>query len=248
MTEPVTESLIVHWQPTVRFHQHRLDPLAELESKGLLRKFRVSDDEIGARTDDAELILSEDRARIRARGGLLSSDARQLLQLAFRAAGPSEYLFSLVYQYLIPILDQSYDEARSSALNQLSGGFLGSLGVYDFAFLADGRRSDSDEWHCEFGILSQDEVLPRLRREVGQIGTLGGPTGFIGDEPRDMAVAFFADFLWHITVPTERVLRADVVDELGERIRELRSETDSLVSRFHSHLCEESLSNVGSEG
>lgn len=246
-TKPVSESLIVHWQPTVHYHQHRLDPLAELESLGLLRKFRVDGDEVGARTDEAELVLSQDGARIQARGGLRSTAATELLRLAFRAADPSEYLFFLAYQYLVPIIDQSYDEARIGALNQLSGSFLGSLGVYDFAVLIDGRRSNRDEWHCEFGVLSQEEILPRLRREVGQIRAFGGPHGFFGDEPSDMPVAFFADVLWHINVPTARAPSDDAVDELCHRIQGLADETDVLVSRLHSHICEDSLSQIGAE-
>ncbi len=46
MPSPLTESLVVHWPTTVRYHLHRLDLLAELKADDLLKAFQVTPERI----------------------------------------------------------------------------------------------------------------------------------------------------------------------------------------------------------
>lgn len=243
MAEPITESFVAHWRPTLRYHRHGLDVLDGLESSGLLRQFRVTDDEIGARTDDAELTISPGGATIRSRLPVLSNEVLHLLRLVFAAAAPPNFEYSLLYQYLIPITDKSYDETRRLALARMSHNFFDGLGVVDFAMLLDGSQSGSD-WNCEFGIVSQEEIDSRLRREVGRVRYYGGAPWVSGDVSTDIPVAFFADMVWRVHPQTTPDLEG-LVDGLVPQIQTLRDQSDGIVTSIYTSACDRSLQTSG---
>lgn len=228
MPEPLTESLLVHWHPTLRYHQHRLDILAQLEADGLLREFRVTGDDIGARTAETQLTLTDESLVVFARAGLASDQAAALLRLAFEAVLPSRYHISVFYQYVVPIANTSYSDAKTEALASLSDGILG-LGATDFAFLVDGKRGAS-AWQCEFGIVSQEEMQPRIRREVGRTGRrFGTVPPFFSDIRLDTPVGFFADMRVGTVNDDSAVAPADG-DAIISQIKTLRADSDSVVS------------------
>ena len=205
----------------------------------MLAQFRVADREIGARTSDTEVTLRDSGAEMHSRLGLLTNEAIDILRLVFASVSPPKYEFSLLYQFLVPITDEPYEAARLTALNRLSDGFLGDVGVVDFAMLLDGRQADT-EWHCEFGIVSDEEVEARLRRQVGRMRGQGGAPWTHPDLPTDISVAFFADFVWH---PLERSAQEDGenLDGLTQQIQGLGNSAVEIVSALHARLCEGSV-------
>lgn len=235
MPEPLTQSLLAAWQPTLRYHQRRLDPIEELESREVLRSFRVKTDEIGARTDNAELLLHANGLLIQTGADLLSDNVFDLVRLALAAVEPREIELSVFYQFVLPLELASYDDARKEALARLWAGSFTSLGGYDFALLVDGRRPGVT-WHCEFGIVSEEEIGFRLKRMVGHFVEYHG---FSGDLPEELpSVAFFADSRWHVP---EREFQGDV-DSLAEIVRSVRQEADQIIGDIHARLC------IGKEG
>jgi hypothetical protein len=234
VAEPFSHSFVANWRPTLRYHQHRLDVLADLESKGWLKQFFVADDRIGARTNVTELTLRDSGVDLHSRLGLLSDEVAHILRSVLVAASPQEYEFSLLYQFLVPITAQSYEEARLTALNYLSAGFLGDLGVVDFAMLLDGRRSEMD-WHCEFGIVSEEEIAARVRREVGRMRGKGSPPWDPATALSDTAVAFFADFVWHSAQHSDP--DALGFDALTEQVQTLADAAIEIVTELHGLVC-----------
>ncbi|MCA1703117.1 MAG: hypothetical protein LC808_07535 [Actinobacteria bacterium] len=244
MPSPVTESLVVHWRPTVRYHQHRLDILAELKADGSLKEWHVESDEIGARTDRVQLTLEEQGVSVNPKGSLLDDDVLDLLRLAFRCVAPPRYHFTLTLMYLMPIPDKSNDAARRDALSRLS---LGPLAASDFAMLIEGSVSDA-KWRCEFGVLSEEEVEPRMRRWVGRIRERSSPIPRFVDLPSEVAPAsLFVDFA--CLVPDRSARDEDSVEDVADQIRSLRVEADGIVESIQAQVSEGSLQPVaeGSE-
>lgn len=241
MPSPLTESLVVHWPPSLRYHERRLDLLTDLDSKGELKQFRVRDDEVGARAEDAQLTLHERGITLHARDGLLQDRPTRLLRSAMELIAPPRFHFLLFFQFLVPIPDQSYDEARTTALSHLSGSLLPRLGAEDFGCVVDGTH-DGVKWHCEFGIVSADEVGPRMRREVGTTANFGGPPPFF-QPPKDTPdVAFFADLMWE--APTRPVEDESAATSLLRQIEELRVVTEDMISQVHAYVRQGSLEAV----
>jgi hypothetical protein len=229
---PVTQALVVHWQPTIEYHQHRLDLLAGLRSDDLLEQFRVTPDEVGVRTKAAELTISEHELSLHPRGSEFSDDVIDLLRRAFGSVAPPQYHFRWVSQYLIPIETMSYELARQSALEQMS---LGSAAASDFAMLIEGKGEDGTEWHCEFGIVEEDEIAGRLRRWVGRMSDFGAPKTRSVEIPSELpAVALFVDLLW--LVPNRAGRDRDSADDIAEQIQRLDRATESLVGQFQTKL------------
>ncbi len=239
MTEPVTESLVVHWQPTAHYHLHRLDLLAEAKSEGMLQEFIVTPETVGVRTEASQVRMSEGELFVHPRGPLLQEEVLDLLRRALRCASPPSYHFQLAYQFLVPIAGQSYDDARLAALDRLS---LGAFRASDFALMIEGTELGA-RWGCEFGLLSEEEVEPRLRRWVGGSRERSGAMPTFVDLPADIApVSFFADVGW--LVPDRQTRGDDSTDDIAETIRELRERTEWLVSGLSAQVGEGSLQPV----
>lgn len=239
MPEPVAESLVLHWEPTAHYHLHRLDLLAEAKSEGVLQEFIVTPETVGVRTEAAQVRMNEDELFVHPRGSLLQDEVLDLMCRALRSASPPSYHFKLTYQFLVPIAGQSYDDARLAALERLS---LGTFRASDFAVTIEGTELGA-QWGCEFGLLSEEEVEPRLRRWVGRSRERSGAMPTFVDLPTDIApVSFFADVGWLVS---DRQTRGDYsTDDIAETIRELREWTERLVSGLSAQVCEGSLHPV----
>jgi hypothetical protein len=204
-----------------------------------LDEFSVSPEQVGIRTTDTQLLMNDEGVMVHPRGSLRSDEALRLLRSAFRCASPLKYHFSLTYQFVIPIVGHSYDDARYLALDHMS---FGPLGASDFAMLIDGQVAD-DEWHCEFGIVSEEEVEPRLRRWTGQMGQRSGTLPPFIDIPQEVApVSFFADLVW--LVPNRLGRGDDSVDDVVEKIDSLCGQSKKIVARLHRQVCEGPLQQV----
>jgi hypothetical protein len=241
--EPVTESLVVHWWPTVQYHVRRLDVLTTLRSEGLLRQWHVDEEEVAARTEAVQLTMAEDRVSVYPRGSLVDAETRRVLTLAFNTSSPPSYHYHALFQYLIPISAKGYDEARASALQAMG------LPASDFALVLDGTRHDTP-WHGEVGIVAKNEVEPRMRRWVGGISELEGPLPLFIDLPAETApVSFFADFAWLAPERDTSDTAEETVSDLVTQVQELRGAASRTVAEIYARLCQDSLQSVagGSE-
>lgn len=239
MPSPLTESLLVHWRPTVHFHLHRLEPLAELENDGLLQHFLVTPERLGLRTETTQLTMEEGEIALHPRGSLVADETLHVLRSAIRCAAPLEYDCAVTFQFVVPVNDQSYDEARASALARMS---VGALGGSDFSMMLEGKVAD-DVWHCEFGIVSEPEVELRLRRWVGRAGQMIGQLPpFVAIPDEVAAVSLFADLVWQ--VPTLGGRGADSAQDIAEKVNWLRVEADRIVSLIYERLCHTSLEPI----
>lgn len=235
MPSPLTESLVVHWPATLDYHLRRLDLLAELKADGRLHEFLVRPEAVGVRTETTQLTLSEDGLALQPRGSLSTDETVYALRAALRCAAPLTFRFDVIFQFVVPIDGPSYDEARTSALERMS---IASTGAYDFAVLTDGKVGE-DEWHCEFGIVSDSEAPSRLLRQVGRMREFaGGLSSFVGLPQEFAPVSLFADVIWNVA---DRDAVNENVDDIATKILSLRDEADRLVAAIHTQLCHGSL-------
>lgn len=240
---PLTESLVVRWLPTVEYHLHRLDILANLKSQGLLTEFQVEPDWLGVRSQHTQATIERDHVSLYPRGSILGADTLAILGAVLACASPSKYRLTVPFQFLSPIAERTYDEARVSALEKMS---FGDVGASDFALMLDGHIADA-EWHCEFGIVSEEEVEPRLRRLVGRSEHSPVPT-FVPVPAEVPPVSFFADFIWHVA-EVETPPNDDRVDAIAARVGTLAEDASAIISKLYQHLCEQPIPSVsrGSE-
>lgn len=173
----------------------------------------------------------------------MSGEISELMRLMFASVVPPHYEYSLLYQYLVPISDHSYDEARQLALAQMSRDFFEGLGVVDFAMLLDGSHSGS-EWNCEFGVVSEEEIDSRLRREVGRVRYFGGSPWIPSDLPTNIDVAFFADFVWRVPLITAPSIE-DSVDDLVGQMQGLWQQSADIVKSLYSFAYDRTLQASG---
>jgi len=236
---PLTETLLVRWQPSLDYHLHRLDVLADLRTEGRLKEFLVRPDEVGVRTEAVHVTLTEDELALHPRGPLSTEDTLSALRVAMRCIAPSQYHLVLAFQFLLPVVGHSYDEARASAIARLS---LGSFSALDFALMIDGKIDD-DIWHCEVGIVSEPEVEGRLRRWSGRTRRVAGEVPAYVAVPQEIApVSLFADVTWQVP---DRDSRGDeTADDIAGKVRGLRNEAERMVSTLHAALCPASLQSV----
>jgi hypothetical protein len=223
----------LHWEPTLQYHQHRLDPIEALEGDGSLRSFRVEPKEVGARTERAQLMLSASGLVLQSSVSLLTDENCGLVRLALEAVKPRHFRKATVlYQFVIP-LDASYDDARRAALGRLTNDTFSPFGAYDFAMLVEGKGS-SMNWHVEFGIVSGEEIVPRLRRLHGHFREEHGFYAPTVPEPQP-AVAFYADSHWESPhfEPGQ-----DPVQAVIDLIRSAELEVDKVIGELYGHLFE----------
>lgn len=243
MPSPLTESLLVHWRPTLDYHLHRLDVLAEFKASGSLESFLVRPDAVGLRTANTQMTMSEDELALHPRGSLSAGDALTILRSTLRCAMPAEFHCTLAFQFLVPIDDASYGEARLAALERLS---LAPLGASDFAIMADGKVGE-DVWHCEFGIVLESEVQHRMQRRVGRTRQFVGETPpFLGVQGDVAPVSLFADLVWQ--VPDQDASgdasADDIASDIASKVESLRGEANRLVSAISGQICQASLQTI----
>ncbi len=247
MTEPVAESLLVHWRPSFRYHLHRLKLLEDVDSEGLLEQFRVTPKDVGVRTGMVQLTMTENGLALSPRGSLLGEESLGLLRRAFDSIAPPRFSFELNYQFLTPIPSESYDRARVVAIDRVTNGLFG-LGATDFSLLVDGKALGAD-WQGEFGVVSEAEVEPRLRRWLSRVGRLAeGPELFplYRGLPSDIApVSFFADFMWTVPSRDTSDVGGDVIDDIARLVQALSDETSRIVDEVNSRVQEGSLQSIG---
>ncbi len=198
----------------------------------MLQQWHIDPDKVGARTADAQAIMEETGLSVYARSSLLNENILPILQSAFECVAPPRYHFSTMFQFLLPIVDKSYDRARTVAIDRLS---LTGFGASDFSIMLDGNVAGR-EWHCEFGIVSEEEVEPRIRRLVSGRPSLGKLPSFV-ELPSEIApVSFFADLLW--LIPDAEGRGAESVVDIADSVEIARRDGSAIISALYEQLCE----------
>jgi hypothetical protein len=195
-------SVEVTWRPTLRYYQHRLDPLEKLEKEGRLDAFRINEHDIRARNSGMELWLRSTGVSIYALANVGNAEVLSLIGHVLDAVAPASlgHLHGN-YWHVVP-LDESadYDERRIDALDRWSGGLLTKAGGQDFAILMDGE-SAGRTWQCEFGIVTAEEAVERLAGKVGSRMPRHDVTLTVGADSLP-PIGILVQSLWHGRFPT----------------------------------------------
>jgi hypothetical protein len=228
-----TQRINVAWWRSLRFFERRFEVLRTFEDGGLLRQFRVDDDEVGMRLGDANHSLAFGVLGLD--GSLYQPDAdadrlRNAIRVVFDALEPerlSHATFGL--QWLVP-LDVSYDEAREAAARVAMP--VNNFQPKDFALFSDGESRDPEATIVlECGVVGVAELPQRLARQVGRMGPpdrSSPPTLWPAD--RLPEVAFFCDSNW---IATQALESLDDLFHLWEGTQRASAE---VVSELMSHF------------
>lgn len=198
----------------------------------MLQQWHVDPQKVGARTADAQAVMEESGLSVYARSSLLNDNILPILQSAFECVSPPRYHFSTMFQFLVPIVDTSYDRARTLAIDRIS---LTGFGASDFSVILDGNVADR-EWHCEFGIVSEEEVEPRIRRWVSGLPSLGKLPSFVELPSAIAPVSFFADLLW--IIPDAEGRGAESAVDIADAVAIARRDGGAIISDLYDQLCE----------
>jgi hypothetical protein len=202
VTRPWTQVLALDWRPELRFLERRIELMRVLQEGGKMLSFRIDDREIAARFEGAELTMSLDGASLwvgRRTEGLTAG--LQALGFALAAVLPGEVaLMQAWLTHVIP-LEGSYDELRIGSGRRLFPWWPADM--TDYSVLIDGRARAADtNFQCEAGLVSREEILPRVNRNVGRTGRPTSQGMLEIDTASLPQVALFADSTWSFVPDT----------------------------------------------
>lgn len=234
--QPWTQRIAIRWRSELRFYEERVAILRALEGQGLLRAFRVGENEISARLGDDDHSMALSHAGLTLRLLAPEGDTDRLTTAArtvFEAIRPKRARPQIQFQHIIPV-DLDYDDYRRHSAEALLA-ISPSIQPTDWALMLTGaaERSNADVT-IEFGILAEAEIPLRLARFVGRAGP---PDGDItpdrwanSDLP---SVAFFGDSHWS----REEELDSDSLTEsLSAFWEDVLADSDRLITELHSDL------------
>jgi hypothetical protein len=219
-------------RPTVRHFQARLSVLEAIEASGRLASFRVTDDAIEARTKPAEeLTLSSSEVRVLSFTG--PDEIRRLAGVVAEEVEPPVQALNGTFQYVLP-LPTGYDEARQIAAETLLGDWVLQKGAADWAMIIDGVHHDTT-YQAEFGIVAEQEIVPRIERTVGRQQALGrqkSTPSYLRNRKLPQ-VAIFVDAHWFVgSLGSEEGRLAAAL----ERWTAMLSDSNDLVSQIGHRL------------
>lgn len=233
-----TQGASINWRPSFRFYEARTKFLSRLDEKGLVRAWRMEDEEVSVRLGDREHEAFLTPTGVRVFATTTEPDLERLIlaaELAVKETNiPRLTIVRVYFQHLYPI-EGKYDEIRSRSAHLLLGSFADDLKVSDYALLVDGRPDDPTyAFQVEFGIVSRVEIPLRLARLIGR---MRGEEDQQRSLPRQLRladlpeVALFADSSWAL-------VKAPASDEISGALRELWGsgvrEASALVERIRS--------------
>jgi len=170
---PVTQSFRLRWRPNLRYYDHRISILRDLETSGLLEGFRVGEESVDAQLPDWRWmsvtpsgltvnILAEldDQSDLWSR---VAAMCDVLAPLHFSHARAS-------YQHVLELpfaFEDAVARGQAHLFRDLS---TPDIALDDFALLTDLKAPGPPpaEGAIEFGIVRSDEVPQRLGRLVGR--------------------------------------------------------------------------------
>ena len=157
------------WRPQLSFYDLRVDILRAFDSNHSLLKFTMPDDSIEALVANVGFVrMAPDGLRVTITSPRFDEQAvTQVLEIMLGKSDISTSHLTCNVQHLIPIA-ADYDEARTSAIS----GWLRPTPIQmtDIAILVDGVDDETGYgFQCEYGIISAEESVDRLARQVGRL-------------------------------------------------------------------------------
>lgn len=238
MTEhgPLTVTLDYQWDRT-RFEllDSRAAILSIFESLGLLKAFVTPGDGLAIElTDGRQIQLGLNNITIyevvRSAEGPVGEGEISSFELAYAVGQHLNVIGvqpAVSYQHVIPWPTADGRSAckfgTASLLDEAD-----RLGASDFAFLVDGLWSGLWQYQAEFGVVDEDEMPARLRRQIGRSQSMRSDRVSLAgvDFP---AVGTFVDSHWKLTAPTELV----ALDEAEQAVRSLTQHANILAASLH---------------
>lgn len=197
---PWSWTIELAWKSTLRFHEHRLALLRDIEDADLLHAYRVQDDEVGALIGPRhhELIVTRMGFGLIIRGTESRQEVDQSLDvmaMVLARITPDIHQMRFLFQHIVAApAGRSYDDVRHEAARTLMP-TAEAVGATDFAVLLDGVLRYP--YQVEFGPINADELRDRAYRRVGRIHP---GTHFSAAPPEDgmvfPPVAYYADTKW----------------------------------------------------
>jgi hypothetical protein len=227
----------IGWRPQISFFDRRTAILSELDKAGLQRAFRFGDDSIGVLlpAEFHEVVVAAEHAQFHVSTRSIDQDQLQrALEIVIRVVQPAVRGMIVHLQHLVP-MSGHYEKLCREAAKTFLGAHVDDLRLHDFALLVDGRF-DGGAYQAEFGIVKEDEILPRLSRAVGR---MSGPTTFGEEGWKGVPLpelALFVDSTW--TILAEEDIRAPEewvsisLEAAADRAREL---VESLRAKVEGH-------------
>ncbi len=230
---PVGHTLVIDWAPTLRYYEHRLEPLVRLEDRHLLRSFRVTPDEVGGRLAASELSIRSSRLSLVSPSPTDEDVCLTIIRDVIETLRPKQFTQLAIWlQYVVPLADVSYDRARQKGLEVFEGVDMAGAGATDFAFILTGD-SEHLQWNLEAGIIAQNEVVPRVLRQVGGYTRVPSSPVVLEALGSPPPVAFFCDSAWFVKniVPS-----GDSVEWLLENLSEIQDQARRVIPRIHEGI------------
>ncbi len=202
MELPAPRSTVVDlsWRPSLDYYEHGVEVLRRLQNAGVLRRFRVGQDDLQARlADGSDLSVGVVGMTYTATGGSLPLDvAEQLLLDVLRSLRPADVTATFYLQHVLALdWGGTYEEACAGATAAWLPSIAATCGLTDSAPLVDGvSRRHGIGFQAEFGVIDAAQAPARLSRYVGN--RIGGPGLAIHEEEgRDHPpLALFVDSSW----------------------------------------------------
>lgn len=200
-TDPWAKTILVHYNPDLRFHERKVSLLRSFDDLGLLRAYRLADNEAGALLGHgrSELVITERYLRLYVTPQSIDEDIdleRRVVQDVMTALSPEVTEFEFLSQHVCP-LEGEYEINLQESASRFFGSWATDNGMRDYALLLDGSMGQRD-YKAEFGIITDDELEPRLLRKIGRIRPRGSPSPYAPlGERTPPSVALFIDISWH---------------------------------------------------
>jgi hypothetical protein len=234
---PCGHTLTVFWVPTVKFYENRLQPLVRLEDEGSLLSFQVTPQSVGARLAGIELSMDSKSLKIFSAGPLGGDACASLLRSVLDAVQPKSYRsVGVALQYVVPLADTSYDDARLKGLQTFADTDFQSVGANDFAVIVSGEKPGM-RWNVEAGIIEKSEIPGRMLRQAGGFRGVMPGSDVLLESVGDPEVAFFADSYWVIQ---DSQKDADAATWILDKILMVEEQADLVVPQVFQAITHQS--------
>lgn len=181
-----SQGVVANWRPHLDFFDRKLKIVRYLEKDGLVRGFRVEENEIGVLLDaeQHELVVGPRGMRLIVQSPRVNYESINAAALvALQVLDPPAFTSLSGSTNLVAEMKMSYEDARRTSASALFGPWSNEIGITDHATLIDGISSNGKAtFQCEFGVVARDEVPRRLSRRAGRLanepGRAGPPEGY----------------------------------------------------------------------
>jgi hypothetical protein len=207
VADPWSHTVILSWEPTLRFFEQRVKFLRTLEDADLLTAFQWAGGigagaGIRARLGASEFLdVQVQQARLDLIGRSADVSAgRRAIEILLEFLEPTQVMLRWVsMQFLVP-LAADYDTARTTTASRHFGCLVGpALTPTDWAILLDGYSVEAESgFQVEFGVISDTEGADRVAKRSGRIPDLYRETlpEDVFEQDEYPPCALFLDWKW----------------------------------------------------